>query len=119
MLRVTAGLALLVLFNFVGQLAAHHWQLPFPGALIGMVLLLVVLLTVGRRLHTCVGAAAEPLIAHLSLFFVAPTLGAFYLADALRAQLLPLLATLVVGTALAMALLALLVRPLTRDGREP
>ncbi len=116
MLRIPAGLAVLLLFNFVGQLVAHHWQLPLPGALIGMVLLLVALLTVGRSWQTTVGAAAEPLIAHLSLFFIAPTLGAFYLADSLQAQLLPLFFVLLAGTALAMALLALLVRALASRG---
>jgi holin-like protein len=117
MARVAAGLALLLLFNFAGQVVAHHWRLPLPGALIGMVLLLAALLTVGRGWQNTVGAAAEPLIAHLSLFFIAPTLGAFYLADSLQAQLLPLFFVLFAGTALAMALLALLVRALA--GRGP
>ena len=116
-LRILFGLIALVAFNTFGGWLASSWQLPLPGALIGLIVLLAVLLTVGRSWQAPLGRVAEPLIAHLSLLFIAPTIGAFYLSQHLNEQLPLIVAILFISTSVAIALLTLLVRWLTRDKR--
>lgn len=116
-MRVLFGLIALVAFNTLGGWLASSWQLPLPGALVGLILLLAVLLTVGRSWQAPLGRVAEPLIAHLSLLFIAPTIGAFYLSQHLNEQLPLIVAILFISTSIAIALLTLLVRWLTRDKR--
>mgnify|MGYP001096767131 CR=1 FL=1 len=118
-MRYLAGLAILALFNTLGAVLAESCKLPLPGALVGLILLLVVLLTAGRGWLTTVGRVAEPLISHLSLLFIAPTIAAFYLSQSLQSQLPVIVAILFISTAAAMALLALLIRWLTERRPEP
>ncbi len=62
------GLAWLLVFQSAGELLARALSLPFPGPVIGMVLLLPALnLRVVRKPVT---ACADFLLAHLSLLFV-------------------------------------------------
>lgn len=108
------GTALLLLFNLLGNTTAQHWQLPLPGALIGLLLLLTALLTVARGWQRRIAPVAEPLIAHLSLLFIAPTIGAFYLTPALQSQLPMVVAVLFISTGAAMAVLIALLRWIVR-----
>src|SRR5689334_20334013 len=62
------GLALLLLLQALGESLAHALSLPFPGPVIGLVLLLPLLHWPGVR--ESVSAVAEFLLAHLSLLFV-------------------------------------------------
>ena len=62
------GLAWLLAFQSGGELLSRGLHLPFPGPVIGMVLLLVAL-----RWHVVrepVSSCADFLLAHLSLLFV-------------------------------------------------
>ena len=62
------GLAWLLALQSVGELLARGLSLPFPGPVIGMVLLLVALQASAVRAP--VQACANFLLAHLSLLFV-------------------------------------------------
>ena len=62
------GLACLLLLQSIGELLSRGLSLPFPGPVIGMVLLLVTLQY--KPLREPVSACAEFLLAHLSLLFV-------------------------------------------------
>lgn len=62
------GLAWLLLLQSVGEVLAHALSLPFPGPVIGMVLLLPALTLPTIRTH--VAACAAFLLQHLSLLFV-------------------------------------------------
>ena len=62
------GLAWLLVFQSVGELLARGLSLPFPGPVVGMVLLLI-----GLRWHAVrepVSSCADFLLSHLSLLFV-------------------------------------------------
>ncbi len=62
------GLAWLLAFQSVGELLARGLKLPFPGPVVGMLLLLLAL-----RWHVVrepVGMCADFLLSHLSLLFV-------------------------------------------------
>lgn len=62
------GLAWLLAFQSVGELLARGLSLPFPGPVIGMVLLLLALRW--RVVREPVSVCADFLLAHLSLLFV-------------------------------------------------
>ncbi|MCB2029309.1 MAG: CidA/LrgA family protein, partial [Rhodoferax sp.] len=62
------GLAWLLLCQTAGELLARLLQLPLPGPVLGMLLLLVALRW--PQVRTPVGAVADALLAHLSLLFV-------------------------------------------------
>ena len=67
------GMAWLLVLQSLGELLAHALVLPFPGPVIGMVLLLPLLRVPG--IHRQVAACAEFLLRHLSLLFVPVAVG--------------------------------------------
>ncbi|WP_372826438.1 CidA/LrgA family protein [Polaromonas sp.] len=62
------GLAWLLLLQSLGELLSRALSLPFPGPVVGMVLLLVALRW--SLVREPVAACADFLLAHLSLLFV-------------------------------------------------
>jgi putative effector of murein hydrolase LrgA (UPF0299 family) len=62
------GLAWLLVLQSLGELLSRGLSLPFPGPVIGMLLLLVVLRL--PRVREPVAACANFLLSHLSLLFV-------------------------------------------------
>ncbi len=62
------GLAWLLLLQSIGELLSRALSLPFPGPVIGMMLLLVALRW--PLVREPVAACADFLLAHLSLLFV-------------------------------------------------
>ena len=62
------GLALLLLCQSAGEVAARGAHLPLPGPVLGMLLMLALL--TWPAVHKSVGAAADALLTHLSLLFV-------------------------------------------------
>jgi holin-like protein len=67
-MQALRGLAWLLALQSVGELLSRGLYLPFPGPVIGMVLLLVALRW--RAVREPVGACADFLLGHLSLLFV-------------------------------------------------
>ena len=67
-MQALRGLAWLLAFQSIGELLARGLSLPFPGPVIGMMLLLVALRW--QLVREPVGACADFLLAHLSLLFV-------------------------------------------------
>ena len=62
------GIAWLLALQAAGELLARAFALPLPGPVIGLLLLLLALRS--SAVQGCVGAAADFLLAHLSLLFV-------------------------------------------------
>lgn len=62
------GLAWLLAFQSAGELLAHGLSLPFPGPVIGMVLLLLALRW--SVIREPVAVCADFMLSHLSLLFV-------------------------------------------------
>lgn len=59
-----------------GEALHHITRMPVPGAVIGMILLVGGLYAVGRKRETVSLPAADGMLSYLSLFFVAPGVGA-------------------------------------------
>jgi len=106
------GLALLLLLQAAGEALAHALRLPFPGPVIGMVLLLLALRV--AVLRDAVQAAAEVLLANLSLLFVPVGVGVVTHLDLVSTYGLRLLAVIVLSTWIGMAVTALVLRALLR-----
>jgi holin-like protein len=116
------GLAILLLLQAAGESLTHLLGLPFPGPVIGLVLLLGALRW--GRIRAWVSAAADLLLAHLSLLFVPVGVGVIVHLDLLGRHGLQLLAVIVLSTWIGMAVTALVLRrllarePSARDGND-
>ena len=107
------GLALLLLLQAIGESLTHALSLPFPGPVVGLVLLLPALRWPGVR--DSVAAVAEFLLAHLSLLFVPVGVGVITHLDLVAAHGASLLLVIVVSTWIGMAVTALVLRVLLRS----
>lgn len=107
------GLAVLLLLQALGETLAHALSLPLPGPVIGMILLLPALQV--APLREPVRAAAEVLLASLSLLFVPVGVGVFTHLDLISRYGTRLLLVIVVSTWIGMAVTALVLRALLRD----
>ena len=67
-MQALRGLAWLLVFQSAGELLARGFKLPFPGPVVGMLLLLMALRF--KSIREPVGTCADFLLAHLSLLFV-------------------------------------------------
>ena len=108
------GLALLLLFQAAGEGLTLAFKLPFPGPVVGLVLLLIGLRATWIR--EPVKAAADVLLAHLSLLFVPVGVGVITHLDLMARHGPQLLAAIVISTWLGMAVTALVLKSLLRRG---
>lgn len=121
-----AGFLLLVLFQLLGDVLAAWLGIPVPGAVLGMLLLVVALLLKARlggadALQSATGQSLEQvsngLVRYLSLFFLSAGIGIFFLPETFSGQWLPLLAVIVPGTVLTLLVTALLLQALLRGSK--
>ena len=106
------GLAILLLLQASGEALTHSLGLPFPGPVVGLVLLLVALQL--PWLREPVSATAEFLLAHLSLLFVPVGVGVVTHLDLVSHYGLRLLVVIVLSTWLGLGVTALVLRRLLR-----
>jgi putative effector of murein hydrolase LrgA (UPF0299 family) len=102
------GLAWLLALQSVGELLARGLSLPFPGPVIGMLLLLIALKVPSVR--EPVAACANFLLSHLSLLFVPVGVGVMTHLDLLGEYGARMLAVLVLSTWVGLAVTALVLR---------
>lgn len=110
-----AGLTILLLFQCAGEVIVHGLGLPFPGPVLGLLLLTVALLIRGRELPAELHAAGHGILRHLSLLFLPAGVGVMLYYRTLTGSLLPLLIVVVVSTVVTIAVTALVVRALARN----
>jgi holin-like protein len=113
------GLAWLLLLQAAGVALTHTLSLPFPGPVVGMLLLLPALQWAPVR--EPVSAAAELLLAHLSLLFVPVGVGVITHLALLSQYGWQLLLVIALSTWAGMAVTALVLRALLRTApaQEP
>jgi holin-like protein len=106
-------IALVLALWLLGQLLVRWTALPLPGAVAGMLILLVLLAT--RRLELgCVKAGADWFLAEMLLFFVPAALAVQDHRELLGWVGLKVLLVILVGTAVVMVATALLVELASR-----
>jgi holin-like protein len=108
------GFALLLACQLAGEMLSRALHLPFPGPVMGIGLVLALLaLDWGSPL---IGAASDVLLGHLSLLFVPVGVGVITHLDQLAAHGLALVAVLLLSTWVGLAVTALVLRALLRNG---
>lgn len=107
------GLAILLLLQAVGDALSHALALPLPAPVVGLMLLLLMLRW--RALREPVAAAAEFLLAHLSLLFVPVGVGVITHLDLVSRHGWQLLAVVTLSTWLGLATTALVLKRLLRN----
>jgi len=111
-------LAILLLFQCLGEGVVFVFKLPVPGPVIGMLLLFAVLL-LKPRLHALVEPGANVLLRHLSLLFVPAGAGIVAAGAGIGGQWPALLGALVGGTLITLAITAALLRALSPKEEPP
>jgi putative effector of murein hydrolase LrgA (UPF0299 family) len=100
------ALAILLIFQCLGEGFAHFLGVTVPGPVIGMLLLLVSLLCY-PRLADVIEKTSWGILQHLSLLFVPAGVGVMAAASQLQGDYRAILLALVVSTVLAIAVGAL------------
>jgi holin-like protein len=106
------GLAWLLAFQSVGELLSRGLALPFPGPVVGMLLLLIALRFEAIRVP--VSACADFLLSHLSLLFVPVGVGVMTHLGLLSQFGGRMLAVLVLSTLIGLAVTALTLHLLVK-----
>ncbi len=102
-------LALLLLYQLIGELTTHLFGLPIPGPVIGMALLFLTLLLMGSP-SSELKAGAAGLLQHLSLFFVPAGVGIILHLHRVAAEWLPIVAAVLLSTLAGMTVTAVVIR---------
>jgi len=108
------GMSILLGCQFMGELLVHALSLPVPGPVVGMVVLLVALMLNGR-VPAGLRASGEGLLRYLTLLFVPAGVGIMVHFDLIKTDFWPIVITLVVSTALTLAVTAKVMEWLTRS----
>lgn len=111
---VLRGLALLLLFQAAGEGLTHAFSLPFPGPVVGLLLLLPALNWAPVR--EPVSATANLLLANLSLLFIPVGVGVITHLQLVSQYGLQLVAAIVGSTVIGLAVTALVLNRLLRVG---
>jgi holin-like protein len=108
------GFGIILVFLGAGLLVAAGVNLPIPGSVIGMVLLVVALQTGLVRIEW-VKPTAELLLQHMALFFVPPGVGLMLYFDLIAAEWLPIIVAGVVSTLVVMVVVGRVHQRLEAD----
>jgi holin-like protein len=112
-MQALQGMTWLLVLQLTGEALARLLNLPFPGPVIGMLLLVISLRF--QVVRAPVHATATYLLSHLSLLFVPVGVGVITHLDLLRDYGFKLLLVIALSTWAGMTVTVLLVRALMRD----
>lgn len=111
------GLSILLIMQFVGEIVSRGLDIPIPGNVLGMGLLLAALGLGVVRLEW-VQEAADLLLSHLALLFVPAGVGVMVYLDLIGREWLPIVAATVISTFVVMAVTAWTELLVARKGRR-
>ena len=114
-MQMLQGLAILLTLQSLGEALSRLLHLPYPGPVVGMVLLVVALYW--PAVQTRVRSVADFLLSHLSLLFVPVGVGVVSQLDVLAQYGTRLAVVLVLSTWIGMAVSALFLRWLMRHAK--
>jgi holin-like protein len=110
------GLAWLLALQSIGELLARGLGLPFPGPVVGMILLLVALRW--PLVQAPVAACADFLLSHLSLLFVPVGVGMMTHLSLIGTYGVRILVVLVLSTWIGLAVTAWALQATRRGGPQ-
>jgi len=108
-----AALATLLVCQLLGEIIVQAAGLPLPGPVVGMALLFFLLLA-RAPIAADIGSTADTLLKHLSLLFVPAGVGVVQNLQTLGHQGLRLIAVVLIGTVITLAVTALTFEYLAR-----
>jgi holin-like protein len=119
---VIQALAILLLCQLAGETIARGLGLPMPGPVLGLILLLIGLAVMGVRgrispptiAETDLGRTTGALLQNLSILFVPAGVGVIDHLDLIKSYGLALIVSLLVSTALTLAVTALVFEGVKR-----
>ncbi|MDH3543551.1 MAG: CidA/LrgA family protein [Desulfuromonadales bacterium] len=100
---ILRGFSIILFFQMLGELTCRVFGWPFPGSVLGMLLLLIAL-GVGVVKLKWLEETAELLLANLSLFFVPAGVGVMLYIDLITLEWLPIFFATVISTFVVMAI---------------
>ena len=103
------ALAVLLVFQLIGEVLVQWLKLPVPGPLIGMLLLFAVL-TVRRSVPDWLRETSSGILQHLMLLFIPAVTGVIVYSEQLGGDWLAYLVAAIGGTAISIAVTALTLR---------
>lgn len=103
------GFLALLLCQLLGELIVTLLEIPVPGSVVGMVLLLVALMVLGRVPQT-LRQSAEGVLAVLPLLLVPPGVGLMVHFELIAANWMAILVALVVSTFITLLLVTALLK---------
>ena len=112
-MQALRGFAWLLVLQSAGELLAHGLHLPFPGPVVGMVLLLLALNI--EAVREPVAACADYLLSHLSLLFVPVGVGVMTHLNLLSEYGGRMLLVIALSTWIGLAVTALALRALLKQ----
>ncbi|MFY0990254.1 CidA/LrgA family protein [Halomonas sp. C05BenzN] len=107
------GMSVLLGCQFLGELVARGLTLPVPGPVIGMVILLAGLMIRGK-VPDSLRMTGEGLLRYLTLLFVPAGVGLMVHFELIGIDLWPILITLLVSTAVTLAVTGWVMERLQR-----
>jgi putative effector of murein hydrolase LrgA (UPF0299 family) len=102
-----AGILLIMVFQFAGQVTVTSLQLMFPGSLCGLLYLLVWLLWTGEP-SKAIDDTASLLLANFGLMFVPAGVAIIVFSDVLRDSWFAILAALLASTLVSITVVGLI-----------
>ena len=109
------GFVLLLLFQLIGEAVSALFDLPMPGNVIGMALMLIALVCGWVKLEW-LQEAAELLLRYMAMFFVPAGVGVMLYFDLIGREWLPIIAGTVISTFVVMAVTGWTVKLLEKQG---
>jgi holin-like protein len=110
---MVTALTLLLCCQLAGEVVTRLFRLPFPGPVLGMLLLFVLMLARPRILEA-VHEPAQVLLRYLSLLFVPAGVGLMRHGQRLRAELIPIGLAVLISTAVTIGITAAVFEAVAR-----
>lgn len=107
--------SLILIYQLAGEVAVRLSGVPIPGPVVGMALLFVGLLIKGG-IPDGLAKTADVLLANLSLLFVPAGVGVMLHTQLLGRELVPIAASIILGTLITIAVTAFVMSRLSRKG---
>lgn len=116
------AITLLIGCQFVGEIVARGLALPLPGPVVGLLLLfagLTVFYRRGRDVPAALRTTAQGLLGHLSLLFVPAGVGVITQLDVLSANIVPVMASILLSTLAGLLVTGWVMQRLARPDEVP
>jgi holin-like protein len=111
------GLAILLIFQSIGEIVSGFLHRSIPGPVIGMVLLFV-FLVLRKSINESISLAADSLLAHLSIFFIPAAVGVMLYASVLARSSAAWMLAILLSTVAAIATTALVLKWLSKPDAD-